>query len=92
MRLSAVSLDMGGAYKLATDNKAPHAVQCVDPFHLVKRPMTPWTRPVGKSGTSLLDRSKAPWWKHTRWALLKDGCSGIGVGDFGERQFGLIPM
>ena len=27
---------MGGAYKLATDTKAPHATQCVDPFHLVK--------------------------------------------------------
>ena len=27
---------MGGAYKLATDTKAPHVTQCVDPFHLVK--------------------------------------------------------
>jgi len=35
-RLAAVSLDMGGAYKKATDNKAPHARQCVDPFHVVK--------------------------------------------------------
>lgn len=35
-RLEAVSLDMGGAYKLATDNKAPQARQCVDPFHVVK--------------------------------------------------------
>ncbi len=35
-RLEAISLDMGGAYKAATDNKAPHVTQCVDPFHLVK--------------------------------------------------------
>ncbi len=35
-RLQAISLDMGGAYKLATDTKAPHVAQCVDPFHLVK--------------------------------------------------------
>ncbi len=35
-RLESISLDMGGAYKLATDTKAPHVTQCVDPFHLVK--------------------------------------------------------
>ncbi len=34
--LQAVSLDMGGAYKLATDTKAAQARQCVDPFHVVK--------------------------------------------------------
>lgn len=34
--LEAVSLDMGGAYKKATDAKAPDARQCVDPFHVVK--------------------------------------------------------
>ena len=34
--LEAVSLDMGGAYKKATDAKAPRARQCVDPFHVVK--------------------------------------------------------
>ena len=32
-RLEAISLDMGGAYKTATDAKAPHVTQCVDPFH-----------------------------------------------------------
>lgn len=35
-QLQAVSLDMGGAYKKATDSKAPQARQCVDPFHVVK--------------------------------------------------------
>jgi len=34
--LRAVSLDMGGAYEKATNNKAAHARQCVDPFHVVK--------------------------------------------------------
>jgi transposase len=34
--LAAVSLDMGGAYRKATDDKAPRARQCVDPFHVVK--------------------------------------------------------
>ena len=27
---------MGGAYEKATNDKAPHVRQCVDPFHLVK--------------------------------------------------------
>jgi transposase len=34
-RLQAVSLDLGAAFKKATDTKAPQARQCVDPFHLV---------------------------------------------------------
>lgn len=34
--IEAVSLDMGGAYKTATDAKAAGARQCVDPFHVVK--------------------------------------------------------
>jgi len=34
-QLQAVSLDLGAAFKKATDHKAPHARQCVDPFHLV---------------------------------------------------------
>ena len=35
-QLEAVSLDMGGAYKKATDARAGQARQCVDPFHLVE--------------------------------------------------------
>ena len=34
-RLQAVSLDLGAAYRKATNTKAPQARQCVDPFHLV---------------------------------------------------------
>ena len=35
-QLQAVSLDMGVAYKAATDAKAPEARQCVDPFHVIQ--------------------------------------------------------
>ena len=35
-RLEAVSLDMGYAYEKATNNKAGHARQCADPFHVIK--------------------------------------------------------
>jgi len=34
--LEAVSLDLGSAYAQATNDKAPHVTQCVDPFHVVK--------------------------------------------------------
>ena len=35
-KLEAISLDMGPAFAKATNEKAPHVRQCVDPFHLVK--------------------------------------------------------
>lgn len=35
-KLQAVSLDMGRSYGWATTQQVPHAVQCVDPFHVVK--------------------------------------------------------
>jgi transposase len=35
-KLEVVTLDMGGAYEAATKAKAPHVIQCVDPFHVVK--------------------------------------------------------
>ena len=34
-QLQAVSMDLGAAFKKATNTKAPQARQCVDPFHLV---------------------------------------------------------
>lgn len=34
-QLQAVSMDLGAAFKKATDTKAPQARQCVDPFHLI---------------------------------------------------------
>ena len=73
-RLQAVSLDMGGAYKLATDTKAGHVTQCVDPFHLVKlaNDALDATRREVWNQFWTLEHPRAGWWKHTRWALLKD--------------------
>ncbi|MGH9044522.1 MAG: ISL3 family transposase [Acidimicrobiales bacterium] len=73
-QLVAISLDMGGAYKAATDASAPHVTQCVDPFHLVKlaNEALDATRREVWNIFRTLGHSKAPWWKHTRWALLKD--------------------
>ena len=72
-QLEAVSLDMGGAYKLATDNKAAHVAQCVDPFHVIKLAneainktrRVAWNveRDTGRPARKI---------KHTRWALVKD--------------------
>ena len=85
-RLQAVSLDMGGAYKLATDTKAPHATQCVDPFHLVKaaNDALDQTRRWVWNLHRTLGSPRAPWWKHTRWALLKDEA------DLTEHQLGVL--
>jgi transposase len=35
-KIQAVSLDLGKAYAQATTDEVPHAVQCVDPFHVVQ--------------------------------------------------------
>ncbi|MBA3430443.1 MAG: transposase [Actinobacteria bacterium] len=35
-KLEAVSLDMGKAYEKATTEAVPHAIQCVDPFHVIQ--------------------------------------------------------
>ena len=84
-RLEAISLDMGGSYKYATDQAAPHVVQCVDPFHVVKlvngalnkARQHAWndTRRQGRPEPGPLGRVRNPsasWIAHTRWALLKD--------------------
>jgi transposase len=86
-RIEAVSLDMGAAYKSATDAKAPGARQCVDPFHVVKLVNAAvdksrrwaWneSRRRQRSEKGPLGRSRTMatpegWIKQTRWALLKD--------------------
>jgi transposase len=72
--LEAVSLDMGGAYKKATDAKAAGARQCVDPFHVVKlaNEAVDKTRRWAWNVHRDLGLTKARWVKRTRWALLKD--------------------
>ena len=73
-QLQAVSLDMGGAYKTATDAKAGGARQCVDPFHLVKlaNEAIDKTRRWAWNVHRDLGLRSSRWVKRTRWALLKD--------------------
>jgi transposase len=73
-RLEAVSLDMGGAYQLATDTKASHVRQCVDPFHVIKaaNEAVEKTRRWAWNLHRDLGLGRASWVKRTRWALLKD--------------------
>ena len=44
------------------------------PFTWSSWPTTPWIRPAREVWNRFraLEHSKAPWWKHTRWALLKE--------------------
>ncbi len=72
--LEAVSLDMGGAYKKATDARAPQARQCVDPFHLVKlaNEAVDKTRRWAWNVHRDVGLRSSRWVKRTRWALLKD--------------------
>ncbi|HZD65730.1 MAG TPA: ISL3 family transposase [Acidimicrobiales bacterium] len=72
--IEAVSLDMGSAYKAATDAKAPQAAQCVDPFHVIKGANAAIDR-TRRWAWNQHRRSGSPsarWVKATRWALLKD--------------------
>jgi len=73
-KLEAVSLDMGGAYKKATDDKAPQARQCVDPFHVVKlcNEAIDKTRRWAWNVHREAGLPSAAWVKKTRWALVKD--------------------
>lgn len=87
-QLQAVSMDMGGAYKKATDERAPQARQCVDPFHVVKLANEAidktrrgeWNavrhprrgRGRPRADADTTTRLRSRWTKHTRWALVKD--------------------
>jgi len=72
-KLTAVSMDMGGAYLKATAERAPHAAVCIDPFHVMKLANEAidaarrwaWNATRRQGGD-------ARWVKHTRWALVKD--------------------
>ena len=72
--LEAVSLDMGAAYKRATDAKAPGARQCVDPFHVIKNcnEVIDKIRRWAWNQHRTAGLPSARWMKRTRWALLKD--------------------
>jgi transposase len=86
-QLEAVSLDMGTAFAKATRAQAPNAVQCVDPFHVVKLANEAidttrrWAWNQARGGQRVADArgrgrevkgTESQRLKHTRWALLKD--------------------
>ncbi len=73
-KLEAVSLDMGAAYEKATNDRAPEARQCVDPFHVVKlaNEAIDKARRWAWNEARRASDSKARWVKRTRWALVKD--------------------
>jgi transposase len=89
-KLRAVSLDMGNAYKHATDHRAPQARQCVDPFHVIQLANQAVDR--ARRWAWNIERQTHPsrryrpqrrthaspssrWIKNTRWALVKDPAS-----------------
>src|SRR4051812_3403074 len=49
-------MDMGGAYRKATNNNAPQARQCVDPFHVIK----PANEAVDKARLWAWNRERQP--------------------------------
>jgi transposase len=72
-KLTAVSLDMGGAYARSTATNAPQARMCIDPFHV----MALTNQAIDHArrwawNAARRQGSDARWVKHTRWALVKD--------------------
>ncbi|WP_199921651.1 ISL3 family transposase [Intrasporangium calvum] len=74
-RLEAVSMDLGPAYAKAVRERAPDAVICFDPFHVVQlatKALDSVRRQVWQSARRLPDQSLARTFKGSRWALLKN--------------------
>ncbi|WP_220138524.1 transposase, partial [Nocardioides massiliensis] len=62
-QLQAVSMDLGAAFKKATDTKTPQARQCADPFHVVALANEASTRPAAGFGASSGTRpGRTPFW------------------------------
>ncbi|MCI4673765.1 ISL3 family transposase [Candidatus Mycolicibacterium alkanivorans] len=73
--LEAVSMDMGPAYAKAVRERAPAAVICFDPFHVVKvvtDALEAVRRQVWQAARTLPDQRIAKTFKGARWALLKN--------------------
>lgn len=73
--IEAVSMDMGPAYAKAVREKAPGAVICFDPFHVVKLAtdaLEALRRQVWQAARKLPDKRIAKAFKGARWALLKN--------------------
>jgi transposase len=74
-RIEAVSMDLGPAYAKAVRERAPQAVVCFDPFHVVKLAtdaLDSVRRQVWQSARRYPDKSIAKKYKGARWALLKN--------------------
>jgi transposase len=73
--IEAVSMDMGPAYAKTVRDKAPGAVICYDPFHVVKLgtdALDSVRREVWQSARRLPDKKIARKYKGARWPLLKN--------------------
>jgi transposase len=73
--LAAISMDLGPAYAKTARERAPHATQCFDPFHVVKLAtdaLDKVRRQVWQSARRFPDSSIAKKYKGARWALLKN--------------------
>ena len=74
-RIEAVSMDLGLAYPKAVRERAPCAVICFDPFHVVKLAgdaLDSVRRQVWQSARRYPDKRIAAKFKGARWALLKN--------------------
>jgi transposase len=73
--IEAVSMDMGPAYAKAVRERAPSAVICFDPFHVIKLvtdALDTVRRQVWQTARTLPDQRIAKAFKGARWALLKN--------------------
>lgn len=74
-KLSAISMDMGGAFAKSAATHAPTATICLDPFHVVAlatRAVDDVRRPLWQQMRRLPDPDIAKQFKGARWALLKN--------------------
>jgi transposase len=73
--IETVSMDLGPAYAKTLTEKAPTAVICYDPFHVVKvanDALDELRRRHWQAARTLPDQDLATMYKGARWALLKN--------------------
>jgi len=73
-KLRAVSMDMTGGYAKSVREHAPHAVICIDPYHVVQlanQALDEVRRAYWNQLRSLGDQNAAKRFRDARWSLLK---------------------
>ena len=73
-QIEAVSMDMGPGYAKSTRQNAPHAIVCIDSFHVAKlggEALDEVRREYWNELRTLGDQDTAKRFKDARWALLK---------------------